>query len=40
MEVHVSKDTLALVKTAKDYKSELKLVEEVVKSNKNRKKYL
>ena len=34
------KDTLALVKTAKDYKSELKLVEEVVKSNKNRKKNI
>ena len=34
------KDTLALVKTAKDYRSELNLVQEVVKSNKNRKKNI
>ena len=34
------KDTLALVRTAKDYRSELKLVEEVVKSNENRKKNI
>lgn len=34
------KDTLALVKTAKDFKSELNLVQEVVKSNKNRKKNI
>ena len=34
------KDTLALVKTAKDYRSELYLVQEVVKSNKNRKKNI
>ncbi len=34
------KDTLALVKTATDYRSELNLVQEVVKSNKNRKKNI
>ena len=34
------KDTLALVKTAQDYKSKLKLIEHVVKSNKNRKKSM
>ena len=34
------KDTLALVKTAQDYKSPLKLVEHVVKSNKQRKKLM
>lgn len=34
------KDTLALVKTAKDYNSNLSLVEQVVKSNKNRKKNI
>ncbi len=34
------KDTLALVKTAQDYKSPLNLVEQVVKSNKNRKKSM
>ena len=34
------KDTLALVKTAQDYKSPLKLVEHVVKSNKQRKRLM
>tara|TARA_B100000989_G_C19533024_1_gene471373 strand:- start:1375 stop:2706 length:1332 start_codon:yes stop_codon:yes gene_type:complete len=34
------KDTLALVKTAKDYNSNLSLVKQVVKSNKNRKKNI
>ena len=34
------KDTLALVKTAKDFKSNLNLIQEVVKSNKNRKKNI
>ena len=32
------KDTLALVKTAQDFKSPLGIIEKVVKSNKNRKK--
>ena len=32
------KDTLALVKTAQDFKSRLGIIEKVVKSNKNRKK--
>ena len=36
-----SKDTLALTKTAQDYKSPLNLVEHVVKSNnKKKKKYI
>ncbi|MFL2661607.1 MAG: UDP-glucose dehydrogenase family protein [Alphaproteobacteria bacterium] len=34
------KDTLALVKTAQDFKSPLKLIEHVVESNKNRKKTM
>ncbi len=34
------KDTLALVKTAQDFKSPLKLIEHVVNSNKKRKKTL
>lgn len=34
------KDTLALVKTAQDYKSPLKLIEHVVESNKKRKKTM
>ena len=34
------KDTLALVKTAQDYKSRLKLIEHVVDSNKKRKKSM
>tara|TARA_B100000963_G_scaffold307643_1_gene282749 strand:- start:2076 stop:3398 length:1323 start_codon:yes stop_codon:yes gene_type:complete len=34
------KDTLALVKTAQDYKSPLKLIEHVVESNKKRKKSM
>ena len=34
------KDTLALVKTAQDNGSPLNLVEHVVKSNKDRKKYV
>ena len=34
------KDTLALVKTAQDYKSRLKLIEHVVESNKKRKKSM
>ena len=34
------KDTLALVKTAQDYKSRLTLVEQVVSSNKKRKKNI
>ena len=34
------KDTLALVKTAQDYKSPLRLIEHVVESNKKRKKSM
>ena len=34
------KDTLALVKTAQDYKSPVKLIEQVVDSNKKRKIYV
>ncbi len=34
------KDTLALVKTAQDYKSPLKLIEQVVDSNKKRKRSM
>ena len=34
------KDTLALVKTAQDYKSPVKLIEQVVDRNKKRKKYM
>ena len=34
------KDTLALVKTAQDFKSPLGIIEKVVKSNKNRKKNM
>ena len=34
------KDTLALVKTAQDFKSPLKLIEHVVESNKKRKKVM
>ncbi len=34
------KDTLALVKTAQDFKSPLKLIEQVVDSNKKRKKSM